>query len=70
MFIIALLKDKTINLVKLVTGFRSLAKSESSYKKLQRFFRYFDVQQEEIAKIFVALINIPQPWILSTDRTE
>ena len=44
LFIIALLRVKTINLVELATGFRSHAKSESSYKRLQRFFRHFDVE--------------------------
>ncbi len=39
LFIIALLRVKTINLMELATGFRSQAKSESSYKRLQRFFR-------------------------------
>ena len=28
------------------------------------------MEQEAIAKIVVTLIDIPQPWILSTDRTE
>jgi hypothetical protein len=65
-----LLRVKTINLVELATGFRNHAKSESSYKRLQRFFRHFDVEQDAIAKIIVALIDIPQPWILSIDRTE
>lgn len=70
LFIIALLRVKTINLVELATGFRSSAKSESSYKRLQQFFHHFDVEQDAIAKITVSLMNIPQPWILSTDRTE
>ena len=64
LFIIALLRVKTINLVELATGFRSHAKSESSYKRLQRFFRHFDVEQDAIAKIVVALMDIPQPWVL------
>ena len=70
LFIIALLRVKTINLMELATGFRSQAKSESSYKRLQGFFRHFDVKQDSIAKIVVTLMDIPQPWILSTDRTE
>ncbi|ELS04298.1 transposase family protein [Xenococcus sp. PCC 7305] len=70
LFIIALLRVKTINMVELANGFRSQAKSESSYKRLQRFFRYFNVKQDEIAKIVVKLMAIPQPWILSIDRTE
>ena len=47
-----------------------LTKTESNYKRLQRFFRHFDLDDRAIAKVIVALINIPQPWVLSTDRTE
>ena len=70
LFLIALLRVKTIDLVELATGFRSNAKTESSYKRLQRFFRNFELDYEEIAKVVVRLMKIPQPWVLSTDRTE
>jgi hypothetical protein len=70
LFLIALLRVKTINLVELATGLRSNAKTESSYKRLQRFFRNFELDYEAVAKVVVRLMNIPQPWILSTDRTE
>ena len=70
LFLIALLRVKTVNLVELATGFRSNAKTESSHKRLQRFFRNFDLNYAAIAKAVVTLMDIPQPWILSTDRTE
>lgn len=70
LFLIALLRVKTINLVELATGFRSNAKTESRYKRLQRFFRGFELDYEVIAKAVIALMEIPQPWILSVDRTE
>jgi hypothetical protein len=70
LFLIAVLRVKTINLTKLATGFRSNAKTESSYQRLQRFFRNFDLDYSAIAKIIVTLMDIPQPWVLSTDRTE
>ncbi len=70
LFLVALLRVKTINLVELATGFRSNAKTSSSYKRLQRFFRNFDLDYSLIAKVVVTLIDIPQPWVLSTDRTE
>lgn len=70
LFLIALLRVKTINLVELAAGFRSSAKTESNYKRLQRFFRNFELDYEAVAKVVVALMNIPQPWVLSTDRTE
>lgn len=51
-------------------GFRSSAKTDSSYKRLQRFFRNFELDYTVIAKVVVTLMDIPQPWVLSTDRTE
>ena len=50
------IRVKTINLVKLDTSFRSNAKIESSYKKLQLFFRNFNIDYIVIAKAVVALI--------------
>lgn len=70
LFLIALLRVKTINLVELATGFRSNAKTASSHKRLQRFFRDFDLNYAVIAKAVITLMNIRQPWVLSTDRTE
>ena len=70
LFLIALLRVKTINLTELATGFRSKAQTNSSYKRLQRFFRDFDLDYSAIAKAIVRIMGIPQPWILSTDRTE
>ena len=67
LFLIALLRVKTINLTELTTGFRSNAKTASCYKRLQRFFRNFDLDYSVIAKLVVTLMNIPQPWILSTE---
>jgi len=70
LFLIALIRVKTINLAQLAAGFRSQAKTDSSYKRLQRFFRKFDLDYSWIAQLIVALMNIPQPWVLSIDRTE
>ena len=39
-------------------------------QRLQRFFRDFDLDYAVFARLIVALMDIPQPWILSTDRTE
>jgi hypothetical protein len=64
-----LLKVKTVNLSELAVGFGSKALKESNYKRLQRFFRNFELDYFEIAKIVVGWLNIPQPWVLSLDRT-
>jgi len=69
-FLIALFRVKTINLSELAVGFVGKAKAESHYKRLQRFFREFEVDYSEIAKMVVRLMKIPEPWVLSCDRTE
>jgi hypothetical protein len=69
LFLLALLKVKTVNLSELSLGFGGLALPASNYKRLQRFFRGFDLDYAVIAKAVVAWMNIPQPWVLSIDRT-
>ena len=70
LFLIALLRVKTVNLTELATGFRSKAQVDSHYKRLQRFFSNFDLDYTVIARAIVAIVDLPQPWVLSTDRTE
>mgnify|MGYP001801041408 CR=1 FL=1 len=69
-FIIALIRVKTVNLSELATAFSGSALTDSHYKRLQRFFKNFEIDYETIAHTVVNLINIPQPWVLSIDRTE
>jgi hypothetical protein len=70
LFLIALLRVKTINLAEIATGFRNKAKMDSNYKRLQRFFKDYDLDYSAIARAIMTLMDIPEPWILSLDRTE
>ena len=69
LFLLALLKVKTVNLSELVLGFEGKAQAASKYKRLQRFFRGFEVDYTVIAKLVISWMAIPQPWVLSIDRT-
>lgn len=69
-FLIALLRVKTVNFSELATGFSGKAHTESHYKRLQRFFRHYELDYAEIAQAVVTLMAIPEPWVLSLDRTE
>lgn len=69
-FLIALLRVKTVNFSELATGFSGEAQTDSHYKRLQRFFRHYELDYAEIARVVVALMAIPEPWVLSIDRTE
>ncbi len=61
LFLIALLRVKTINLTELATGFRSKAQTEESYKRLQRLLANFDFDYALIARAIVGIMDIPQP---------
>ena len=70
LFLIALLRVKTVNLVEIAIAFRNNVKTDSSHKRLQRFFRKFELDYALIAQAVVKLMDIPQPWVLSVERTE
>ncbi len=69
-FLIALIRVKTVNMVELVTGFSGKAKVESHYKRLQRFFKDFEVDYSSIALMVVKVMKIPEPWVISIDCTD
>jgi hypothetical protein len=69
LFLLALLKVKTVNFTQLALGFEGKALSASKYKRLQRFFRGFELDYTVIAKLVINWMEIPQPWVLSIDRT-
>jgi hypothetical protein len=69
-FLISLFRVRTVNPSEIAVGFIGKAAMESHYKRLQRFFREFEVDYSEIAKTVERLMKIPEPWVLSCDRTE
>jgi Transposase DDE domain len=69
LFLIALFRVKTVNLSELAVGFMGKAQQESNYKRLQRFFRGFEFDYYDIARLVSGMMQIPQPWVLSLDRT-
>jgi hypothetical protein len=69
-FLIALLRVRTVNFSELAIGFGGSAQPESHYKRLQRFFREYVLDITEITQAVVVLMNIPEPWVLSIDRTD
>jgi hypothetical protein len=69
-FIIALVQAKTISLVQISSVMSGRAKQDSHYKRCQRFLRFFDLPFAEIAFLVIKLLGIPQPFIISIDRTD
>ena len=69
-FLLAMLKVRSVNLAELATGFAGNAKVDSHYIRLQRFFRSFEFNQDDIARLVVRLIPVGEgPWRLTMDRT-
>jgi hypothetical protein len=69
LFLVALFRVKTVNLSQLAAGFVGTAKLASNYKRLQRFLGKFELDYGTLAHLVVSLMEIPQPWVLSIDRT-
>ena len=69
-FIIALIEVKTVNFSEIANVLIGKAKEESNYKRIIRFFRYFEICYQTIALMIVKLIEIKAPWVIIMDRTE
>lgn len=67
--LLALIAVKNVNLVEIATAFSGRAKQESNYKRLQRFFRFFEMLHGDIAHLVVKLLGVEGPWELTMDRT-
>lgn len=69
-FVIGLLKVRTVNLAEIAAAFPGMAKKDSKYKRLQRFFRLFDVDFSDMAKLLASLSPVRDMfWTLTIDRT-
>ena len=49
LFIVALIKVRSVNLTKIAVAMPSSVKTDSKYKRLQRFFAKFDFSMDDIA---------------------
>ena len=69
-FTVALIQVKTVSLVQISAVMSGRAKSDSHYKRCQRFLRFFDLPFAEVAWLVVKLMGLPKPFIISIDRTD
>ena len=69
-FLIALTQTRSVNLVRLAAVFSQRAKPASSYKRIQRFLRGFDLPLLELAHLLVRLMKLTPPFVVIIDRTE
>lgn len=69
-FLLALFKVRSVNLAEVAEGFSGPAQVASHYKRLQRFFRSFTVDDGPWARLLVRLFPVGDgPWMLTLDRT-
>jgi hypothetical protein len=57
-FLLALLKVRSVNLAELTTGFGGKAKIDSHYKRLQRFFRSFEFDYDDLARLLAPRLTV------------
>lgn len=69
-FLIALTQTRSVNLVRIAARFGGCATPSSSYKRIQRFLRHFDLSLTELAHLLIRLMKIKPPFVVVIDRTE
>ena len=60
LFLVALYRVKTVNLAQIATAFPGTAKVESNYKRLQRFFRSFELDYDTLARLVIKVMEISE----------
>ena len=69
-FLTALTQTRSVNLVRIAAAFGGRAAPSSSYKRIQRFLRHFDLPLSELAELLIRLMKLKPPFVVVIDRTE
>lgn len=68
--IVSILRNRTVNLVKLSSEASGDLKAESLYRRFQNFFLRFAMPLDDVARLVIGKIPRPEDgWVLSMDRT-
>jgi len=68
-FIVSLLKVCTVNFKAVAAAFPGKTSLDSNYKRIQRFFRFFPLNFETVAKFLSHLLPSKDAWFVVIDRT-
>ena len=68
-FLVAVIRVRTVNLTDIATAFCGDARPASSYRRIQRFLKDFDLDLSRIATLVVHLLPLGQQGVLCLDRT-
>ena len=69
LFIVSLVKVRTVNLTQIALSLNPLVSASSNYRRLQRFFALFEFDFNLLARFIVALLPVNGKFILTLDRT-
>lgn len=69
-FVVALIRVKTVNLAEVAAAFAGRALPESSYKRIQRFLRLFELPYATVALALARQAGVEAPYVVTLDRTE
>lgn len=69
-FVVALIQVKTVNLAEVAHAFAGRAQPSSSYKRIQRFLRCFELPYATVALALVRQAGVEAPFVVTLDRTE
>ena len=69
-FLLALPHTRSVNLMRVAARFGGRATAASSYKRIQRFLRAFDLPFAELTQLLVKLMQLSPPFVLVIDWTE
>jgi hypothetical protein len=69
LFITSMLQEKTVNLSAIANGFATKGKRSGKIRRVEDFFRKFEIDYDEIAKFLSSFIENLSKWTLAMDRT-
>ena len=69
LFVVAVIKTRTVNLVEVAVFMKTSATTDSNYKRLQWFLKGVSIDPDDFARLMERLIPVAGKWVLTLDRT-
>lgn len=69
LIITSIIKARTVNLADIATVFMTESKTESNYRRIQRFFKEFTMSYISLGKMLLSLLPKDKTFIIAIDRT-
>lgn len=69
LFIISMLQERRVNLTQISNGFATKGKKSGKVRRTEDFFRKFEINYDDIARVLSSFIENISKWTLTMDRT-